>query len=150
MIAVGTAFSGGREASVTGRSDQSCKTCSGPCVFVVEPGEGLRRSMALLLGYYGYDVREHASAEAAIEGLRACAVACVVAGLVRGELDGLALVRTLRAMAWSGPAIVICPELTDAIRQDARSLGEVTLLPRAHAEDRLIQAIQKITPSSVS
>jgi len=143
-------FLGDREAVVTAEAEKSCKTCGGPCVFVVEPGEGLRQSMQLLLGYYGYEVRAHVSAEEAIEGLRSCEAACVVTGLVLDGMSGLALIGALREKGWTGPAFVICPKVTDAIRETAQQLGEVTLMPRSNADYRLIQAIQKFAPSTIS
>jgi len=141
---------GDHEALVTAEAEKSCKTCGRPCVFVVEPGEGLRRSMQLLLGYYGYEVRAHASAEEAIEGLQSCDAACVVTGLVLDGMSGLAMIGALRDKGWDGPAFVICPKLTDAIQATAQQLGEVTLMLRGTPDYRLIQAIQKFAPSTVS
>jgi len=135
---------------VTAEADKSCKPCGRPCVFVVEPGEGLRRSMQLLLGYYGYEVRAHASAEEAIEGLRSCDMVCVVTGLMLDGMSGLALIGALRDKGWTGRAFVICPTVTDAIRATAQQVGDVTLMLRSTPEYRLIQAIQKFAPATVS
>jgi FixJ family two-component response regulator len=141
---------GDHEARVTADTNKSCKSCTGPCVFVVEPGEGLRRSMQLTLGFYGYDVRAHASAEDAIAELRACDAACVITGLVLDGMSGLALVSALREKGWGGPAFVICPQLTDALQATALELGQVTLMLRSAPEHHLIRAIQKFAPASVS
>lgn len=134
---------------MTAEPEMNGKTCTGPCVFVVEPGDGLRRSMQLLLGYYGYQVRAHASAEEAIAGLQSCDAACVVTGLILDGMSGLALVGTLREKGWSGPAFVICPDVTDAIRATAQQHGDVTLMPRNNADYRLIQAVQKFAPATM-
>lgn len=119
------------------------------CILVVEDDAAVRRSVQLLLRAKGYDVRAYSSATAALDDEQAGRADCLVADLMMPEIDGIALLSTLRGRGWSGPAALISGHLTDQSRGRARETGYTMVLDKPIQESRLGDVIASLlTPAS--
>ena len=85
----------------------SATTPSRPKVLIVEDDAAVRRSLQLLLQGRGYDVRSYASGAALLADRSTRDAACIVADYAMPDIDGIALLRELRADGWSAPAILV-------------------------------------------
>jgi CheY-like chemotaxis protein len=111
------------------------------CVLVVEDDAAVRRSLQLLLRSHGLDVRAYASARRALADPRARAARCLIADLAMPDLDGIALLRALRADGWAGPAILISGELDEDIEQRGRDAGFELVLRKPMFDGQLTARI---------
>ncbi len=124
------------------------KTASRPCVLVVEDDNATRRSLQLLLRSRGLDVRAHSSASQALADKRARAASCLVADLMMPEVDGVALLKALRAEGWDRPAILISGFLTPERKSAAKDAGFHSVLEKPLADTLLLSTVTRALQSA--
>ncbi|EQB10796.1 response regulator [Sphingobium lactosutens] len=116
-----------------------------PRICVVDDDAAVRRASLLALEACGYEVRAHSSP---IQALRDPAVGdalCLVTEFLMQGMDGIALVRGLRATGWSRPAILVTAYRADYL---AAANGEaifVDILEKPAIERRLIASVDRAT-----
>ena len=74
-------------------------------VHIVDDDEAVRNSLAFLLGSAGFAVRTHASASAFLEIAPSISNGCLVTDLRMPDIDGVELLRRLRARDALPPAM---------------------------------------------
>jgi two-component system response regulator FixJ len=114
---------------------------SGRTIHVVEDDEAMRDSIVALLGDAGYETRAYASAEA----LLACGgpkSGCVVSDIRMPGMDGLTLLKKLRAEGSELPLILITGHGDIPLAVAAMKAGAVDFLEKPFEVDALLAAIE--------
>jgi two-component system response regulator FixJ len=114
---------------------------SGRTIHVVDDDEPMRDSLVALLGDAGYETRAYASAE----DLLACGVlnsGCVVSDIRMPGIDGLALLKKLRADGSELPLILITGHGDIPLAVAAMKAGAVDFLEKPFDADALLAAIE--------
>lgn len=114
-----------------------------PEILIVEDNSAIRRSLQLLLVARGYQVRAHASSTQALADPAAPAAACLVADLHMEDVDGIALLQSLKRRGWTGSAILITGDLDGERAQQAAEAGYATILQKPFVDALLIEAVSK-------
>ncbi len=111
-------------------------------IHVVDDDPAMRDSLEMLLSASGFTVRSHASAQAFLsEGL--AGVDCVLTDVRMPEIDGLELLRRLRARDLRLPVIVMTGQGDIAIAVRAMKAGAVDFLEKPFSDDALFEAIER-------
>ena len=127
---------------------------SGSTIHVVDDDEAMRDSLLALLGDAGYEARAYASAE----DLLACGVptsGCVVSDIRMPGIDGLTLLKKLRADGSELPLILITGHGDIPLAVAAMKAGAVDFLEKPFEAEALLQAVEaglrrRATPSSLA
>lgn len=114
-----------------------------PSVLLVEDDASVRRSLLLLLRSRHIDARAYASAVPALAYGHA-SPACLVTDLVLPEVDGIALLREMRARGWAGPAILMSGHLTPNLSAMAEEVGFNVILPKPLADSLLLDTVLRL------
>jgi two-component system response regulator FixJ len=125
---------------------------SGRTIHVVDDDEAMRDSLVVLLEDAGYEARAYASAEE----LLACSAlepGCVVSDIRMPGMDGLALLKKLRAQGDGPPLILITGHGDIPLAVAAMKAGAVDFLEKPFEAEALLAAIegglrQRAHPSS--
>ncbi|MBP0629631.1 MULTISPECIES: response regulator [unclassified Cupriavidus] len=126
-----------------------------PSILVVDDSPSLRRMIGACLRAGGFDVTEaadgeqaHALAEAAAADDAADHVAfgMLVTDQVMPGMDGLTLIRRLRASARYAaiPILMLTTEHDGSIREQARAAGASGFLPKPFDPDALMHAVAEL------
>ena len=118
-----------------------------PSVLLVEDDAAVRRSLQLLLRSRDIDVRAYASALPALADDHAGS-ACLVTDLVLPEVDGIALLREMRARGWAGPAILMSGHLTPESSARAQETGFDVILRKPLADSLLLDTVLSLIASA--
>lgn len=114
---------------------------------MVEDDPHLRRSLALILSAEGYDPSEAADGE---EGLRSCSGggwACVLTDTMMPRVDGLEMLRRLRAAGVDlPPVLLVSAAYALPPESELASLGVREVVPKPFAIDRLLAALRRVVP----
>ncbi len=112
-------------------------------VHVVDDEEPVRKSLAFLLTSAGFTVRMHSSAAdflALAKGLRN---ACLVTDLRMPEINGVELLRRLKAEQTVIPAIVISGHGDVPMAVEAMKAGALDFIEKPFGDEVLIEAIMR-------
>jgi FixJ family two-component response regulator len=90
-----------------------------PKILIAEDDPAVRRSLQLLLQGRGYDVRSYASGAALLADRSTRDAACIVADYAMPDIDGIALLREMRADGWGGPAVLITAFHSEHLKERA-------------------------------
>ena len=123
-----------------------------PSILVVDDSPSLRRMIGACLRAAGFDVTEAADGEqayaladtaAADEAAEHAAFGMLVTDEVMPGMDGLTLIRRLRASARYAaiPILMLTTEHDGSIREQARAAGASGFLPKPFDPDALMQAV---------
>ncbi|MBT2188343.1 response regulator transcription factor [Sphingobium nicotianae] len=116
-----------------------------PIILLVEDEPSVRRSLQLLLHAKGYDIRSYASSAALIGDPLAGEAVCLITDYRMPEIDGLAVLRALRAQGWHKPAILITAYHSPELVQQATGEGFSDVLEKPLREHMLADAIARAT-----
>ncbi|WP_198370372.1 response regulator transcription factor [Roseomonas rosulenta] len=116
----------------------------GAAVHVVDDGEGVRVAFGLLLRAAGLNAVLHGSAEAFLDALPRVTmpIACVLTDLRMPGLDGLGLLRRLRAAGIERPVIMITARGDVPVAVRAMKEGAADFIEKPCTEERLLKAIE--------
>ena len=114
------------------------------CVLIVEDDAPVRRSLQLLLRSHGLDVRAYASGRTALADPLAQSAHCLIADLAMPDPDGLTLLRSLRELGWSGPAILVSGQIDDDIERRGREAGFDAVLRKPIFDRQLTGRISEL------
>jgi FixJ family two-component response regulator len=121
-----------------------------PRILLVEDDPGVRRSLQLLLHAQGYDIRSYASSEALIADAALDEAVCLVADYRMPGMDGLAVLRALRARGWWKPAILITAFGSPPLVAEAKKEGFSAVVEKPLREHALADAIARFTAEASS
>jgi len=110
-------------------------------IHVVEDDQPMRDSLVMLLEEIGYKVRAYATAEALLASAPAPELACVVSDVRMPGIDGLTLLRRLRAAGSALPLVLISGQSDISTAVAAMKAGAVDFLEKPFEPDALIAAL---------
>lgn len=112
-------------------------------IHIVEDDQPMRDSLVALLEASGYKVRAYAAAEELLQALRELAApGCVVSDVRMPGMDGLALLRSLRAAGSALPFVLISGHSDIAMAVAAMKAGALDFLEKPFEPDALIAAVE--------
>jgi len=115
-----------------------------PKVLVVEDDPAVRRSLQLLLQGRGYDVRSYASGASLLADRATRDAACILADYAMPDIDGIALLRELRADGWAGPAILITAYHSRNLEERAAIEGFAEIFEKPLPDRLLTDTVERL------
>jgi FixJ family two-component response regulator len=116
-----------------------------PRIVLVEDDIMVRRSCLLTLQGCGYDVRAHSSpVQALVDPAMADAI-CLITEFRMVGMDGITLVRSLRANGWTSPAILVTAHRADYVAAAKGDEIFVEILEKPLPERRLVASVDRAT-----
>ncbi len=112
-----------------------------PCVLLVDDDPAVRRAITLLLRTSGYAVRGYERAVDLLHDPMARAAQCLITDYAMPAIDGVTLLRTLRAQGWTAPAILITGLYKGTMEQMARETGFSAMLEKPLTDERLLDLL---------
>ncbi|SOY58434.1 chemotactic response regulator, transmits chemoreceptor signals to flagelllar motor components [Cupriavidus taiwanensis] len=114
-----------------------------PSILVVDDSPSLRRMIGACLRAGGFDVTEAADGDQAHALALAGSFGMLVTDQVMPGMDGLTLIRSLRATPRYArmPILMLTTEQDGSIREQARAAGASGFLPKPFDPDGLMQAV---------
>ncbi len=124
-------------------SHAAVQLAGGATVHVIDDDEAVRVGFGLLLRAAGVTVVLHSSAEAFLDALPTLTepIACVLTDLRMPDLDGLGLLRRLRAMGFAPPVIMITARGDVSVAVRAMKEGAADFIEKPCTDVRLLKAI---------
>ncbi|AOH87292.1 histidine kinase (plasmid) [Sphingomonas panacis] len=116
-----------------------------PRVLLVEDDSGVRRSIQLVLHARGYDVRAFSSGALALADPASISAACLVTDYRMAGMDGLELLRGLRAAGWLQPAILITGHSADFVAASEDRDRFADILEKPLLDHRLLACVDRAT-----
>lgn len=116
-----------------------------PRIVLVDDDVMVRRSCQLTLQGCGYDVRAHSSPIQALVDPAVYEARCLIAEFRMTGMDGITLIRSLRANGWRGPAILVTAHRADFIAAAQGDEIFLEILEKPLAERRLIASVDRAT-----
>lgn len=110
-------------------------------VHVVDDDEAVRDSLRFLLDAAGLAVRTHASAEALLSA-EPTVPGCVLTDVRMPSMDGLELLRRLRAAAIAVPVLVMTGHADVPMAIRAMKAGALDFLEKPFSDDALVAAVR--------
>jgi two-component system response regulator FixJ len=113
-----------------------------PVVHVIDDDDAARESLTFLLRTGPFAARPYANAKAFLEAIPAVEGGCIITDVRMPEIDGIELLRRLKALDLGWPVIVITghadvPLAVEAIRQ-----GAVDFIEKPYDGDVLLRAVR--------
>ncbi|PZU64810.1 response regulator [Sphingobium sp.] len=116
-----------------------------PRIVLVDDDILLRRSCQLALQGSGYDVRAHFSPVQALVDPAVYEALCLITEFRMVGMDGIALVRSLRANGWTSPAILVTAHRADYVAAVQGDEIFAEILDKPLPERRLIASVDRAT-----
>ncbi len=110
-------------------------------IHIVDDDEAVRDSLSFLLGAAGHAVKTFDSAAAFLDALGGMPVSCVVTDIRMPNVDGLELMRRLKAEGHLFPVIMMTGHGDVPLAVEAMKLGAFDFLEKPFDDDILIAAI---------
>jgi len=106
-----------------------------------------REAMETLLRQWGCEVTSYSTAEEALQNIQPAQVDLLLSDYrLEGKLDGVALIRKLRASkSFNGPALLVTADTSDEVTELAR-LSDIEVINKPVLPARLRRAIQQLLP----
>lgn len=114
-----------------------------PRILVVEDDAGVRRSLQLLLRGRGYDVRAYATGRQMLADPSLDDAVCLITDYRMDDMNGLDILRDLRARGWYKPAILITAFHGTDLVSMARNAGFEDVLEKPLQDRVLVAAIDR-------
>lgn len=111
-------------------------------VYVIDDDEAIRRSLTFLLRTAGILVRTYESAEEFLREAAQLPPGCVITDVRMPEMDGLELVRRLKAADLQFPAIVMTGHGDVPMAVEAMKVGAVDFIEKPFKDDLLLDAVR--------
>ncbi|HEX3983038.1 MAG TPA: response regulator FixJ [Acidisoma sp.] len=115
---------------------------SSAVVHLIDDDDDVRSSLSFLLGSAGFAVRSHSSAIAFLEALPTLQAGCIVSDVRMPEMDGLELLRRLKAIAMNFPVIIMTGHADVTLAVEAMKAGAVDFIEKPFDAQVMIAAIQ--------
>jgi two-component system response regulator FixJ len=112
-------------------------------VHIVDDEEAVRNSLAFLLTSAGFAVRVHESATTFLDAAPGIGNGCLITDLRMPDMDGVELLRRLRAANAMLPAIVITGHGDVQMAVEAMKNGALDFIEKPFSDDLLIDSIGK-------
>ncbi|WP_198375137.1 response regulator transcription factor [Neoroseomonas rubea] len=121
----------------------AAQLAAGASIHVIDDDEGVRVAFGLLLRAAGLTVVLHSSAQAFLDAQPTLTepIACVLTDLRMPDLDGIGLLRRLRAMGFTPPVIMITARGDVPVAVRAMKEGAADFIEKPCSDRRLLNAI---------
>jgi two-component system chemotaxis response regulator CheY len=115
-------------------------------VLTVDDSPSIRQAIKIALGAAGHDVSEAADGSEGAAKARAGQFNLIITDLNMPVMDGLTMIRTLRAEpAYAGvPIIFLTTESDDAVKAEAKAAGATGWIVKPFAPDQLVRVVNKV------
>lgn len=115
-------------------------------VLTVDDSRTMRDMVSFTLRGAGYDVVEAPDGQAAMTAIAAAKVDLVITDLNMPVMDGLTLIRKLRAIPThrSLPILMLTTEADEKKKAEGRSAGATGWIVKPFNPDKLISVVQKV------
>jgi two-component system chemotaxis response regulator CheY len=115
-------------------------------VLVIDESPAFRSILQIYLRDDGCTILEAESAERALQVLRLVKLDLIIASVKTPRMGGLGLLRALRRDEASreAPLLLLAPQLTPALLQEAEAAGASAMLEKPVSGQRLTEAIERI------
>jgi two-component system, LuxR family, response regulator FixJ len=111
-------------------------------VYVIDDDEAMRDSLNFLLSSANFNVTLYQSAQNFIDSVSSLDFGCVVSDVRMPGLDGIELLKRLKAVRCMFPVIIMTGHGDVALAVEAMKLGAVDFLEKPFEDDRLIGMIE--------
>src|SRR3974390_1454007 len=111
-------------------------------VYVIDDDEAMRDSLNLLVASSGFDVSLFENAQNFLDALPGLAVGCVVSDVRMPGLDGIELLKRMKAGHSTFPIVIMTGHGDVPLAVEAMKLGAVDFLEKPFEDDRLIAMIE--------
>ncbi|MDT3381395.1 response regulator FixJ [Labrys neptuniae] len=111
-------------------------------VFIIDDDAAVRDSLAFLLSTSGFTVTAFETAEHFLEALPRLGFGCVVTDIRMPEIDGIELLKRLKATAADLPVIVMTGHGDVPLAVEAMKLGALDFMEKPFEDERLINVLQ--------
>ncbi|SFJ77915.1 response regulator FixJ [Bradyrhizobium sp. Gha] len=111
-------------------------------VYVIDDDEAMRDSLNFLLESVGFDVTLFDNAQSFLDTLPGLAFGCVVSDIRMPGLDGIELLKRMKAQRWSFPILIMTGHGDVPLAVEAMKLGAVDFLEKPFEDDRLTAMIE--------
>lgn len=117
-------------------------------ILAVDDSKTMRDMVSFTLRGAGYTVLEAENGNAALKVLQGQRVDAVITDINMPEMDGITLVRRLRAQpAFAGtPILILTTESDQAKKDEGRAAGATGWIVKPFSPDKLLQVIAKVCP----
>ena len=114
-------------------------------VFVVDDDPSFRKSIAVLLGKYGFNTELYASAEAflSISQFRQVSESCIVLDVQLDAMSGIELGKWLANGGYTLPVIFITGNDSEIARREALQQGCIAYLTKPFSAQAIVDAIDR-------
>lgn len=111
-------------------------------VYVIDDDEAMRDSLYFLLGSAKFNVTLYQNAQNFIDSISSLDFGCVVSDVRMPGIDGIELLKRLKAARCMFPVIIMTGHGDVALAVEAMKLGAVDFLEKPFEDDRLIGMIE--------
>lgn len=115
-------------------------------ILTVDDSRTMRDMVSFTLRAAGYDVVEASDGQAAMTAIAAAKVDLVITDLNMPVMDGLTLIRKLRAIPThrSLPILMLTTEADEKKKAEGRSAGATGWIVKPFNPDKLVSVVQKV------
>ncbi len=115
-------------------------------ILAVDDSSSLRQMVAFSLKAAGYQVVEAVDGQDGLEKAKLQSVDLVLTDQNMPRMDGLTLIRTLRALPQykSTPILMLTTESSDAMKQQGRAAGATGWLVKPFDPQKLLEVVKKV------
>lgn len=115
-------------------------------ILIVDDSSSMRQMVGFTLRGAGYDVTEAVDGEDALAKLGGLAADLIVTDLNMPRLDGLGLIRAVRASATGRftPIVMLTTESEDAKKQEGRAAGATGWIVKPFKPEQLVAVAKKV------
>lgn len=111
-------------------------------VLVVEDDPHLRKLMRTLLEYEGLTVVDAEDGLAGLQAALECSPSCIVTDTMMPNMDGITMLRELRARKVEAPALVVSAAFNIPVGDERRQLGISRVIRKPFSFDDLIKTVK--------
>ncbi|OCC05858.1 DNA-binding response regulator [Labrys sp. WJW] len=111
-------------------------------VFIIDDDAAVRDSLAFLLSTSGFAVTAFETADHFLEALPQLGFGCVVTDIRMPEIDGIELLKRLKAAAADLPVIVMTGHGDVPLAVEAMKLGALDFMEKPFEDERLINVLR--------
>lgn len=119
-------------------------------VHIVDDEESLRSSLAFLLDMAGFAVRTHATAQSFLDVAADIRNGCLVTDLRMPDIDGVELLRRLRAAGTMLPTIVVTGHGDVQMAVEAMKNGAIDFIEKPFSNETIIGSISRAVELATS
>jgi two-component system, chemotaxis family, chemotaxis protein CheY len=115
-------------------------------VLAVDDSPSIRQMVSFTLKAAGYSVTEASDGQEGLDKARGAQVNLVLTDQNMPRLDGLSLIKALRAMPQyaSTPILMLTTESSDQMKQQGRAAGATGWLVKPFDPNRLLEVVKKV------